>query len=124
MNRERPTGEKARAWKGDKAGYTAIHVWLVKHYTKEVCAKCRKTKDEVSRLEWSNISGEYKRDVSDYEVLCPSCHRKKDLKRTHCKNGHPRLNNTKINYKGWIICQTCNNISQKKYREKKRGKNN
>lgn len=32
-------------------------------------------------MELSNISGEYKRDVNDFEWLCVSCHRKKDFKR-------------------------------------------
>jgi len=34
---------------------------------------------ERARYEWANISGEYKRDVSDYIQLCPSCHRKFDM---------------------------------------------
>lgn len=35
---------------------------------------------EKNRYEWANISGEYKRELSDYESLCVSCHRIKDLK--------------------------------------------
>lgn len=35
--------------------------------------------DKPSRYEWANISGEYKRERSDWVMLCPSCHRKIDM---------------------------------------------
>jgi hypothetical protein len=62
-------------WKGDKAGYTSIHDWVKKYKVKPIiCEKCGETK----KLGLSNISGEYKRDVNDYEWLCHLCHRLKD----------------------------------------------
>lgn len=36
----------------------------------EVCTIC----NEVKKLELSNISGEYKNDISDYWYLCKECH--------------------------------------------------
>lgn len=74
------TAEQARRWKGQQAGYHAIHIWLSKHYTKgDHCEECLTA--EFSRLEWANISGEYHREREDYKVLCPSCHRKFDIRR-------------------------------------------
>jgi hypothetical protein len=58
--------------------YKALHAWLNKHKGKAFfCKKCGLW-DTKKRYEWSNISGEYKRDLKDYESLCTSCHRKKD----------------------------------------------
>ena len=116
-------GDKARRWKGDDASYVAKHMWITKHYSDEKikCEHCNKTKDEVSRLEWANVSGNYKRERSDYICLCPSCHRKMDLKKEHCKNGH-KLDgdNLKLNSRGHRICVSCHKIQQEEYRERKR----
>lgn len=74
------TGENSRAWKGDKAGYVAIHTWLRNTYGK--ASRCESPNCESKspkRYEYANLSGEYKRDRSDYIQLCPSCHRKMDM---------------------------------------------
>ena len=114
--------EKSRRWKGDKACYAAKHLWLTKHYSHEKteCVHCGKNKDEVSRLEWANVSGEYKRERSDYICLCPSCHRKMDFKKTHCVNGH-ELNevNLKLNSRGHRTCRICTIATNKRHKEKK-----
>lgn len=84
-------GDKARRWKGDNASYRAKHMWIVKHYGKankceqkgcsypKVVDAGRRIIEKPSRYEWANISGEYKRDRSDWVMLCPSCHRKIDM---------------------------------------------
>lgn len=94
--------ERSRRWKGDSASYVAKHMWIVKHNGK--ACKCenvscvypklvncgRKILEKPSRYEWANISGEHKRNVSDYIQLCPSCHRKFDMKKltlNQIKNG-------------------------------------
>lgn len=62
-------------WKGDNAGYVALHFWIRKNKPKsEFCEKCGKKKP----LELANISGEYKRNVNDFEWLCVRCHINKD----------------------------------------------
>ena len=81
--------EKARAWKGDKAGYVAKHTSIVKNYGKAFkcqnidCKYPRKVgrifMNKPKRYEWANISGLYKRSIDDYLQLCPSCHRKWDM---------------------------------------------
>lgn len=69
-------GKNNPMWKGDTASYTSLHDWVQRHKPKTVtCESCGKKK----KLELSNISGEYKRDVNDYQWLCRSCHRKLDL---------------------------------------------
>lgn len=130
MSRVSMTGlyaEKSRRWKGDKAGYVAKHMWLTKHYSHEKtkCVNCGKGADEVSRLEWANVSGEYKRERSDYICLCPPCHRKMDFKKTHCVHGH-ELNkaNLKINSNGHRTCRICVRAMSQRYMEKKNAKNN
>ena len=40
----------------------------------EFCLECNK----VTPYDLSNISGEYKRDINDFEWLCRKCHMKKD----------------------------------------------
>lgn len=114
--------ENSRAWKGILAGYAAIHISLSKHYKKESCEFCNKKPPEVSRLEWANITGVYTRDRKDYIVLCPSCHRKHDLKKEFCKKGHPRINNIRYNNRGHIVCVKCEKEAELKYKIKCQGK--
>lgn len=111
-------GDKANRWKGEKAGYVAIHMWLTKHFDKGgICEGCKTS--TASRLEWANVSGKYLRDRSDYKVLCPPCHRKLDLTSTHCKNGHERTEQNTKYRKGWKVCIVCNREAQRRYRNAK-----
>ena len=75
------------AWK-EKVGYSGIHKWIVKERkTPSYCEHCKISKapklpkDRIrkrSYFQWANISGEYKRDVTDWVRLCWSCHCKYD----------------------------------------------
>lgn len=70
------TGRENHNWKGNDVSYTNLHTWVRRHKPKpEVCERCGKKQDY---LEASNISGEYKRDINDYEYLCVKCHKAKD----------------------------------------------
>lgn len=62
-------------WKGDKVCYGSLHDWI--RWYKPKPKKCECCGREV-RLDCANISGEYRRDVNDYEWLCRKCHMKKD----------------------------------------------
>jgi len=79
IGRKRPeiTGENHVNWKGENVGYHGLHTWLIKQYGKATkCEHCNiKT---TKRYEWANISGEYKRYISDWKQLCSSCHHKFD----------------------------------------------
>lgn len=58
--------------------YWSLHKWVA--YRKGKASSCENCGlNEIKRrYEWSNISGEYKRDLNDYESLCVPCHREKD----------------------------------------------
>jgi len=64
-------------WKGNDVGYYALHAWVVRKWGKADC--CENDASHIGRrYEWSNISGKYKRERSNWEKLCQSCHRKAD----------------------------------------------
>lgn len=74
------TGNKNINWKGDKAGYDALHAWVARRLGKPmVCQNCGKTKQNPKSIHWANKSGEYKRKLSDWLRLCASCHRNYDV---------------------------------------------
>ena len=58
-------------WKGDKVQNSALHIWIRKNKPKpEFCEIC---KINLPR-DVANISGEYRRDISDFMWLCKKCH--------------------------------------------------
>lgn len=62
-------------WKGDDVGYGGLHSWIKRRIVKPSnCENCNKK----SKLDLANISGKYKRDLTDWEWLCRSCHMNKD----------------------------------------------
>ncbi len=63
-------GKKHRLWKGDKVGYIAIHAWINRTVKKEKCCEC----GSIENLDYANISGEYKRNISDWQVMCKKHH--------------------------------------------------
>lgn len=94
--KRKPTykGEKHHLWKGDAVGYSAIHSWIRRKLGKASrCVKC--SNPNSKRYEWSNISGEYKRDVSDWQELCSRCNNleaikvRKGIKKKSSKVVHP-----------------------------------
>src|SRR3990167_2453385 len=67
--------ENNPSWKGNQVGYTALHEWVKRRLPKtELCQNCR----AKPPFDLANISQEYKRDFTDWEWLCKSCHAKKD----------------------------------------------
>lgn len=65
-------GERHGRWKGDAAGYHAIHKWIYRNKPRTgSCANCGVA---GKRTEFANVSGKYRRDVNDFRELCPSCH--------------------------------------------------
>lgn len=62
-------------WKGKKVGYVALHVWVKSRLKKpDFCQVCKKNPP----YDLANISQKYKRDLSDWEWLCRSCHMNSD----------------------------------------------
>lgn len=59
----------------NNVSYRALHQWVRRNKPMaNSCENCGAKKP----LEAANISGEYKRDISDFEWLCRPCHMQKD----------------------------------------------
>lgn len=70
-------GEASPNWKGDAAGYFAIHVWMRTQFgTSRVCDHCKST--SAKRYDWANIDHKYRRVREDWMRLCFSCHLRHD----------------------------------------------
>lgn len=68
-------GEKNPAWKGIAVKYGALHDYIKYYLPKpKKCLDC----DKIKRLDLANISGNYKRDLTDWEWICRRCHMIKD----------------------------------------------
>ena len=68
-------GDKHWYWKGDNSGYRNIHIWIENHYGKpDTCEFCGKSGLSGHQIHWANISGEYKREITDWIRLCTKCH--------------------------------------------------
>ena len=90
-----PINEDNPNWKGSQVGYVCLHNWIRRRKPKP--NRCQKCGNMREYLELANISGEYRRDINDYEYLCVICHKEKDGvlqkwidagKATRFKKGH------------------------------------
>lgn len=69
--------EESPNWKGDDVGTDALHGWVIRKLGRpSKCEHC--LTQEPRKYEWSNISQEYKRELSDWQRLCVPCHSKYD----------------------------------------------
>jgi hypothetical protein len=69
------TGEKHPRWNPDRNSYFVLHDWVKKQLGKpDTCENCNKSNLYGKSIDWANISGEYKKDISDWARLCKSCH--------------------------------------------------
>lgn len=74
------SGEANSSWKGEEAGYDALHLRVIAARGRPVeCARCGRTDSEV-RYDWANLTGRYE-DIDDYERLCAFCHMSYDARR-------------------------------------------
>jgi hypothetical protein len=65
------TGYKNPSWKGDDVTCHSLHDWVRWHKPRvALCEIC----GEKPPRDLANISGEYKRDINDYQWLCRKCH--------------------------------------------------
>ena len=63
------------SWVGDSVSYSALHTWVKKHLgTPGTCENCSESNLSGAYINWANISGDYKRDLSDWARLCRRCH--------------------------------------------------
>ncbi len=62
-------------WSGDNYSLGAVHSWVrIRKPKPSLCEKC----GEVESYDLANISGEYKRNIDDYQWLCRTCHMTSD----------------------------------------------
>ena len=67
--------EKHPGWKGDEAGYGALHSWIYRKLGRpETCMDCGKTGLKGSKIHWANVDHEYRRILEDWIRLCVQCH--------------------------------------------------
>jgi hypothetical protein len=97
--------------------YHAVHHWIARQKGKAFC--CTNCKNDVSPkgrsrwFQWANLSGLYKRDLSDWTSLCVPCHRAFDkhgnkISKTICKNKHLLVEDNLYFYpNGRRECLTC-----------------
>jgi hypothetical protein len=77
-------GVQPANYKGEKAGYTSKHQWVARHYGQPtMCEHCQTNNLIGHQINWANISGEYKRDRTDWVRLCVKCHRLFDKDKKH-----------------------------------------
>jgi len=77
-------GKDNPRWAGDKISRLGVHDWIEKEKGKAKYLYCMNYDDGTckGRLEWSNRSQKYLRQIEDWWVLCLSHHRRYD-KHTH-----------------------------------------
>jgi len=81
--KEANSNDRSYRWTGEDVGYTGLHKWIRKNKPKvERCETC----NEKKPLEIANISGEYKRDITDFQWLCRKCHQISDGRYEILKN--------------------------------------
>ena len=74
-------GDKNSSWKGDTAGYQALHVRVSTARGKPTkCERCGSQDIPGVIYEWANLTGNYT-DTDDYERMCRLCHRRYDAAR-------------------------------------------
>jgi len=66
-----PAGSAHHNWSGSAIGYGPLHKWVKERLPKPAfCPEC----EADAPLDLSNISGDYRRELSDWRYLCRSCH--------------------------------------------------
>lgn len=72
-------GSEHPNWKGEHVGYRDLHLWIERQLGKpNTCVECGRTNLTGHSIHWANLSGEYKRDISDWKRMCAKCHKKYD----------------------------------------------
>lgn len=104
---------------GANTEYRMLHYWVEKQLGKpSTCWDCGSR--DRKRYAWANVSGKYRKDVSDWKRLCYSCHLSNDLGKI-CKKGLHELagNNVYHHPDGSRVCITCKQDYMKKWRAKR-----
>lgn len=100
--------------------YRLVHYWVERMLGKpSLCTECGTTEAPV--FDWANLSGEYKRELSDWKRLCRSCHTYMDRTRRWCIHGHEMVGrNIWVHKTGQRVCRICKNEYNRAYRLRKK----
>lgn len=116
---------KLASFNGTINEYAELHRWVKKVLGKpDTCEQCNRSGLYGISIHWANLSGEYKREVSDWAKLCAVCHGRFDRPtKTVCKRGHLfKEGNIYVNPKGDRMCKECKRITRRRWRQKQREK--
>jgi hypothetical protein len=73
--RKSQEGDSNTNWKGVSVGKAGLHEYIRTHKPRpEKCESCQK----MPPKDLANVSGEYKRDINDFQWLCRLCHMTSD----------------------------------------------
>jgi len=102
--------------------YRRIHQWVERKLgTPSICFNCLKT--DKKRYEWANISGEHKKELSDWIRYCVKCHREIDSKnKVLCRKLLHELVGDNVYYRpnGYRQCHACKKTAQRLWEDKYR----
>jgi hypothetical protein len=105
--------EKSSNWKGDKASYSSIHLWLYNNYGKPKKCEGKNCRGNSKNIDYALIKGkkhQHKRE--NYLTLCKSCHALYDdwgKKLPHGKMGELRKKDI-IRKRDNNTCRKCGKI--------------
>lgn len=75
-------------FKAGRTQYVDVHKWAYRYWGAPMtCEFCNETKQSNYSIHWANISGEYKRERSDWLRLCAKCHYHYDRNGVGVDNG-------------------------------------
>jgi hypothetical protein len=79
------TGPANASWKGDKAGYQALHTRVYQSRGRPFpCSVCGTM--TAKAYDWANLTGNYQ-DIQDFAAMCRSCHWKHDGRVQNLRRG-------------------------------------
>lgn len=107
--------EIARTLGGRNSEYRTLHLWVERKLGKpQKCTMC--CTSAKRRYHWANISGQYKKDLSDWRRLCVPCH-KREKYGGNCRNGHIlSKSNTYIRPNNKTECRICKKANLRAWR--------
>lgn len=111
--------------KPNTSEYRLLHYWVENNLGKPmICSICGV--ENKTRYHWANLSGEYKKDITDWIRLCVQCHMKKDKSKEVCHRGHVLTKDNVVirNKNPFRTCRICKNLLNRRYRNKNKDRIN